>query len=110
MRTNELKGAALDWAVSKCEGNEIVIRKGYLWIPTECYSTDWAQGGPIIERERLEIAAIDHDFDDDSWASYTEDGRHAMYAEEPLVAAMRCYVISKLGANIDIPRELLCEH
>ena len=29
------------------------------------------------------------------------------WAETPLVAAMRCYVASKLGDEVDIPEELL---
>lgn len=64
-------------------------------------STDWAQGGPIIEREEIAI-----DYDPDVWNA-------AMYGEPcylsgptPLVAAMRCYVASKLGDGIEIPKEL----
>jgi hypothetical protein len=56
VKTNELSGQALDWAVAKCEGYQTLMRRGKLetlftengWTP----STDWAQGGPIIEREK----------------------------------------------------------
>jgi hypothetical protein len=53
LKANELTGAALDWAVAKCEGMVpntpfIASNKEYTFKP----STDWAQGGPIIERER----------------------------------------------------------
>jgi hypothetical protein len=106
MKTNELTGAALDWAVAKCDGNEIKIRKGYLWIPTECYSTDWSQGGPIIERERLNIVPTSV-----GWEAYPDYGMSDELFEvgpTPLIAAMRCYVASKLGDEVDIPKELTC--
>ena len=105
MKTNELIDVALDWAVSKCEGNEINIRKGYLWIPKECYSTDWAQGGPIIERESISILCTD----DYEWvAGYgtTQWDRGCPTSPTPLIAAMRCYVASKMGDDIEIPQEL----
>ena len=55
MKTSELQGAALDWAVAKGE-KHMVWTDEPLRLPTgEPYSpsTDWAQGGPIIEREGL---------------------------------------------------------
>ena len=51
MKTSELTGAALDWAVAKAIGE-------YKPVPVPNYSTDWAQGGPIIEREKIEICPI----------------------------------------------------
>jgi hypothetical protein len=52
MKTSELQGAALDWAVMKCDG----ICKDFpaYWVD-EYPSTNWAQGGPIIERERIDL-------------------------------------------------------
>jgi len=111
IKTAELTGAALDWAVAKAEGNEVSIRNGCLWIPTECYSTDWSQGGPIIEREELSIAKVGRSLDDamaphpDCWCAHI-DGAYAMYGPTPLIAAMRCYVTSKLGNEVEIPKEL----
>ena len=104
MKTNELTGAALDWAVAKCEGNEIKIRKGCLWIPTECYSTDWAEGGPIIEREGILLDQY-HDFP--NWAaSCPPKSGFNRFGPTPLIAAMRCYVASKLGDTVEVPIEL----
>jgi hypothetical protein len=60
LKTSELQLDALDWAVAKCEGRsepEVVNNFAvawYTWGNTH-YSTDWAQGGPIIERERISI-------------------------------------------------------
>ena len=104
MRTSELTGAALDWAVAKCEGG--VGNKDV--IPWYKPSTDWSQGGPIIEREvpmlmRTNggdwIAQGVYDF-----AKDTEAQRY--YGSTPLIAAMRCYVASKLGDEVEIPTEL----
>jgi len=109
MKTSELTWSALDWAVAKCEGNEIKIRKGHFWIPTESYSTDWAQGGPIIGRENISIV---REGDAGNWVAsvynYAEADWH-LHTEgtTPLIAAMRCYVASKLGDEVDIPTELI---
>lgn len=72
-------------------------------------STDWAQGGPIIDREMRE-----HGFD--VWrtadmaqcAATYERGLpdSYIYGSTPLIAAMRCYVASKLGDEVEIPEEL----
>jgi hypothetical protein len=102
MKTNELTGAALDWAVAKCEGAELYISYGAAcrvggWID---YSTDWAQGGPIIEREGITLTHQAFD-----WSAQTDDDLFA-YGPTPLIAAMRCYVASKLGDDVEIPEEL----
>lgn len=106
-KTSELTGAALDWAVAKCEGqpDEWVAdhKRGYINSP----STDWAQGGPIIERENIGLWSEGYD-----WEAKIQTGVGAwlyMWDASPLIAAMRCYVVSKLGDNIDIPEELTRE-
>jgi len=99
MKTDELTGAALDWAVAKCEGVEIIVRQeNWDW-----YSSSWEQGGPIIERENMEITRL---ADDRGWKSTNYDQTIKAYGPTPLIAAMRCYVASKLGDDIEIPEEL----
>ena len=114
MKTSELTGVALDWAVAKCMGHRVAenygsyIRiylpdpklAGYTWA--FCPSTDWAQGGPIIEREMISVWP----WDDVTWKA--EAARDAIVFEgtTPLIAAMRCYVASKMGDEIEIPTEL----
>ena len=104
MQTNELTGAALDWAVAKCEGYRLDL------VPEDSYSpsTDWSQGGPIIEREGISIVqqgdaaewvASVYNHNEDDWHSHTN-------GPTPLIAAMRCYVASKLGDEVEIPEEL----
>ena len=106
IKTSELAGAALDWAVAKCEGiqdSEFVRTHMDAWL----YSTDWSQGGPIIEREKIgslhEARGV--------WSASTkwEDPAKVFYGKTKLIAAMRCYVASKLGAEVEIPNELIGE-
>ena len=103
MKTSELTGAALDWAVAKCEGLAVSVRATQ-WRAENCphkYSTDWLLGGPIIEREEICMLAPVRGL----WRSINM-GR-TQYGPTPLIAAMRCYVASKLGDDVDIPEELL---
>ena len=105
MQTSELQGAALDWAVAKCEGIEFTYEE-YPAHELTCiqYSTDWARGGPIIERE---IARVEN-LGGGSWAAYknSESETHRLTGPTPLIAAMRCYVASELGPEMDVPEEL----
>lgn len=110
MKTSELKGAALDWAVAKLE-NEISddIDDFCLSEKSEFkYSTNWAQGGPIIEREKMDIHWANGCFA----ARIVNFGNLEMvpktwFAKTQLIAAMRCFVSSRLGDEIKVPEELL---
>lgn len=65
------------------------------------YSIDWEYGGPIIERERIELK---DDGGTDWLASHNNES--VEFGPTPLVSAMRCYVASKLGDEVEIPEEL----
>jgi hypothetical protein len=122
VKTSELTGAALDWAVAKCEGLEKRECSGvpsWRWGFTSCGrnwwlhewhpSTDWAQGGPIIGRERI---CLDQRKGEPCRAFIMSEHwqhEHAQFApeDEPPVAAMRCFVASKFGDEVDVPEELL---
>ena len=122
MKTSELTGIALDWAVAKCEGatdfwfdtvathwvkldgKDRALRYG--WAQSYLPSTNWAQAGPIIDREKI---SIDYRDTFDWWVAYVNGGTDEEYGctgPTPLIAAMRCYVASKLGDEIEIPKEL----
>lgn len=135
MKTSELTGDTLVWAVATCEGYTdlhkiegrwphephlamMPPRREYgameLWeIGSDC---DWRFFGPIIERNRISLEHLygAGDAGADVWvATLTcEDkkfGGVECFEEQgptPLIAAMRCYVASKLGEDIDIPEEL----
>lgn len=109
MKTIEVSkayGLALDWLVVTCANPTIstsvvtmnVTRGGY--NPTTC----WLLAGPIIAKERI-CLTIGHD---GVWLAYSmqnyDDFKEFMYSgPTPLVAAMRCYVASKLGATAKVP-------
>ena len=102
-KSSELQGAALDWAVAKCEWVALdpnLLKDGYPVKFRFEPSTNWAQGGPIIEREGISINI----WGNDKWVgNYCEAEQ---YGPKPMIAAMRCYVASKLGDIIDIPEAI----
>lgn len=74
------------------------------------YSTDWSQGGPIIERERIRIVPFPPSRTKEGWWAgfdYTTGASIGCAGPTPLIAAMRCYVASKLGDEVDVPEELV---
>lgn len=113
MKTSDLTGHALDGAVAKCwYGDDYdlsipLFDDGLIFAP----STNWAHGGPIIERERITVEFLRWDNVDGAlpvWLA-TRIERHSVCEAEgfsPLIAAMRCFVASKLGADVNIPEEL----
>ena len=110
MKTSELTGAALDWAVAKCEGLPVTQKHYDLrFIDEYPFSTDWAQGGPIIEQKRIGIKPIYQGYGVLHWSAVQELGEGRRTGPTPLIAAMRCYVASKLGDDIEIPEELTSE-
>jgi hypothetical protein len=125
MKTAELSSSALDWAVAKCEPDDTLAI--YFdedtgeplchddWEDNQEYkpSTDWAQGGPIIERERVQITPRGETTN--MWEAiifdniFMDDGSDCFQTgTTPLIAAMRCYVASKLGDEVELPEGLSC--
>ncbi len=115
MKTNELTGAALDWAVASIEklptdllvwkyGLPVVKRTVFGHTDTlRCeFSTNWSQGGPIIEREYIQLTI------DLGWIATRREGPAVSEAHgpTPLIAAMRCYVASVLGDEVEVPPDL----
>jgi hypothetical protein len=110
IKVNEATKLQIDWAVAKCEGENLdywmerftgtADRRALL----TAYSSSWQRGGPIIEREKISVL----------WSSKTIEwgAAYPHYAPlfyegpTPLIAAMRCYVASKLGDEVDVPEEL----
>jgi len=109
IKTSEATPRQLNWLVAEIEG--FVQEGDEPWQPGEepfAFTTAWDQGGPIIERERIFVKPTINK----GWRSYQRDpfGNgicHSQYGPTPLIAAMRCYVASKLGDEVDVPEELL---
>jgi len=123
MKTQELTGYTLDWAVSLITNPEWGTEHRMYNVTMEDKNYDrifnpsgsWLHGGPIIERESLCVGRKQqcdtaycpvNDPTVDCWAR-TPSGGHLSYGPTPLIAAMRCYVRAKLGDEINIPEELL---
>lgn len=120
MKIGELTGLALDWAVAECEGKTdgpYILHdefywdnQGLEWAEDYSPSTNWAQGGPIIEREKIELCKSNPlyfpkrnekgEYFEDLWIAENQHG------QTPLIAAMRCYVAHKLGSEIEIPNNI----
>jgi hypothetical protein len=122
IKVSELTGADLDWAVAKADEERDVLfcqrQYGRLivriagdhetrdieWPYTP--STNWAQGGPIIERGEISV-----NWANGQWQAHTvnnqDEYEQIEYGPTPLIAAMRCYVASKMGDTIKVPEELL---
>lgn len=131
IKTSELKGVQLDLAVAMCESpddwafrytssGEITTiicgatkenpRSRWGFHPTK----DWAHGGPIIERMHGENAGLLVDKLGTGSFSFKavmkvdqDDETKFCYGATVLEVAMRCYVASKLGDEVEIPEELL---
>lgn len=121
VKTQNLIDHALDWAVAKASGVRTYISRyehtmtGVCILDAELvdmdtdgqqelkYSRDWSQGGPIIEREINEL--YEHK-QLECWAAKSKTG-DLRYGPTPLIAAMRCYVASKLGDEVEVPDELI---
>lgn len=105
MKTSELTGAALDWAVWSIEFKDAhkTDDVDLLYEALQPYkpSTEWSQGGPIIERESIALT-VGHI--EAHWGAAC--GVYRGYGSTPLVAAMRCYVAAKLGDEVELPEGL----
>jgi hypothetical protein len=116
IKTSELTDRALAWAVGLAEKRELSLygvdpsiraRVPGLgvdapWNPTKY----WNQGGPIIEREGVDLNFSNYEGTSrEVWDAACEVGR-VFGGPTPLIAAMRCYVASKLGDEVEIPQEL----
>lgn len=111
IKTGELKEIALDWAVAIAEGlkdqkpfTALELFRAIRANGDFHYSCNWSEAGPIIEREWVELINNGQD-----WIAigrgFGEDAPEGL-GSTPLIAAMRCYVASKLGDCVDIPDQL----
>lgn len=127
VKTRELNGGALDWAVAVARGwtdvkitgfedpNEpdypffrptkevdgvLVCGSGLSWAP----SVSWSQGGPLIDHFDIELARRIDPVD-----KHSAFGNRLIYAVGPtkLIAAMRCIVAEAMGYRVLVPDVLL---
>uniref|UniRef100_A0AAU6W484 DUF2591 domain-containing protein n=1 Tax=Pseudomonas phage Aurca01 TaxID=3138527 RepID=A0AAU6W484_9VIRU len=126
VKTADLIGAALDWAVAQVEEVKTIMLSPRFKEPKKPFalygsmampigdgeqgyapSTCWHCGGPLIEKYKLDIGApLENKCG--PWNAATEWGNFTGYnAETPLIAACRAIVASVLGETVSVPKELL---
>ena len=119
IKTAQLIDAALDWAVALARDESVRVELGRVRFALSQFtndydlyspSTDWAQGGPIIDN--IKGLQFKH------WLGskpgtcceahiHNYEGDWVQFGPTTLIAAMRCYVDSELGDEVDVPEELL---
>lgn len=114
IKTSDASGNALDWLVAKCVEQDAQAQAalGRFYSPGCRFepSTAWAHGGPIIEREIDALFRGRTLAGDVVWTATAQgNGDVVEYGPTPLIAAMRCYVASKLGEVVDVPDALTLE-
>lgn len=111
-----LTGAALDWAVAEVIGAKpypykgaFLVMDGISNIPLPKFSTDWAQGGPLIDTGcslyQCGSETSSAPFWMCSFSTYPE--RRSQTGETALIAACRAIVAFKLGLSVSVPVELV---
>lgn len=120
MKVADLLGVMLDYWVARAEGadlgpdwdqDEYVIVGGHSGHPQVEYSpsTDWAQGGPIIERERIHLEPFPGGDEYPEWLAFEQsdgwgeplyDSPLRQYGDTALMAAMRAYVALRFGDEV----------
>lgn len=111
MKTSELADVSLDYWVMRALGYQ---RAGELplgvtgcifdaspcpWNPSE----SWAQGGPIIDRQHIDVEHGSNQGEDFDWraSAPAKSGMTDFYeGETALIAAMRAFVASKFGNEV----------
>ncbi|HDR9227821.1 TPA: DUF2591 domain-containing protein [Burkholderia vietnamiensis] len=118
MKVADLIGARLDYWVARAEGyplscdwdqgDYILIGTGAGDLEQFSPSKDWDDGGPIIERARIDLSAppnIDAPDEHVDWTASVYDPKVAYtvqyFGTSPLIAAMRAYVASKFGDEVE---------
>lgn len=110
IKTAELEGRALDWAVAIAVGWEPRICKagtgrlfgpdmGKIWSP----SINWDQGGPLTESYKVALAYYAGIWN----AQIMQDGKPiSCAADKPLIAICRAIVAALLGDEVNVSDEL----
>ena len=119
VKTSNLIGAALDWSVAKaCDDRRVyvldscVIYDEFMEQYGDAYpldyspSTDWSQGGPLIEKHKV-IIAYHNAPGRMPVATTIETNPDYEFGATPLIAAMRAIVSAKLGDVVSVPSELV---
>lgn len=115
----DLEGLALEWAVATCNGYRdlhwhtykgmdghgawaMYHNNGWMEI-VNMQVMEWGNAGPIIEEEMITVGPAKHQ----GFMAWGWPKKEGFWGDTPIIAAMRCYVSSKLGDEVDVPDELM---
>lgn len=115
-KVSELEGALLDAAVAKALGHRDLQLKNGEWrsrtedgelSPIAAFSGNWAAGGPLIESEFIETSGLPELAEPRRWSAWVigcagNDDDPEGIGPTLLVAAMRAFVASKFGEDVDL--------
>ena len=101
VKTADLIGPALDWAVAKADGWDFSKEYYRIMVQGYCPSTDWSQGGPLIDKHNAY-----HHRDQRGQITAWVEGFRSYKGETRLIAACRAIVAAKLGDVVQVPEEL----
>lgn len=132
IKTGELSGEQLNWAVAVAVGLKPFVQGAHYGAPDRVFveaenagslsgirykpSTDWSQGGPLIERFGIRLGKVGRHWYggrlipqsglSDNYEDF--DGETDVEGEGgPLIAACRAIVAAKLGDEVDVPEGLV---
>ena len=118
VKTAELAGSALDWAVAQVESEKYIakhITKTSLNLAGQVVavehtanyrpSSDWAQGGPLIDKYNIWLSGPIGDRKE--WSAAIDLSTDEMHGETALIALCRCIVGARLGDVVQVPAELV---
>lgn len=126
VKTSDLTGDALDWAVGTAEGLKLRVSEACApgnkvfeeyrgLISWYNPSRSWSRAGEILEREKIGVMfltgwANGADCFGPFWRAFqglAGDPDGCMDGPDPLIAICRCYVAIKLGDEVEVPDELV---
>ncbi|MCV9917755.1 DUF2591 domain-containing protein [Pseudomonas sp. BT-42-2] len=123
VKTADLVGEQLGWAVGKAEGLDVLLAPpiyGNPWRVFVRYTgevtirevrynpwDDWALGGPLIEKHMVSLHCPQST--DDVWAGWviTDKGEFCQAGDSALIASCRAIVAARLGDTAQVPKELM---
>lgn len=103
MKVTELEGPLLDYWVARAEGKDAMLDESFVMIRPSYWvfnpSRAWALGGPILQREEIQLRVGMTG----KWYAlgYKYDRDEEIEGRTPLEAAMRCFVASRFGNEVE---------
>lgn len=126
LKTEDLTGRFLDYAVATCTGVNVRIHKkkvmeavrvpcpdnksgclvAHFKLVKYSPSTDGSVGMPLIEKYKIELMDNGNAKDNWCWGACTKTKPSLAFGRTALIAAMRALVLSLAGKEVEIPSEL----